>query len=468
MAQTKKIKRSKFLSYQKQGFLYLVFLLFLFFSQAGEYVIHYLSLSKTQKVLNTYLQEELEEAVLEDPQHNAYRNDVLERVSQVDEIEEVFNAYSASQIAGIDQYRENRFSEQNLRKGELGETFVHTWMDQQNQSGGSYTPAELVNYEGKSFDPRTFFFKETPNAVVPVIMEYAKTAYLTEALSDLKKEALVFERYVIEKLEEAPFTSVFKRQLFLGENFSLEFRPTNPEDSIQFVGISQSSSGLMGAQNLARDGQTVRVSYVPRNWGKYFVHVQTSTQRFYTSFEVVKPRLKFVSQEDLIDIQLGVKQQISVDESLLPKSGVEFKSDFAELKYSDGTLTVRPTSVGEFFVQLFVNGKEVDKVRLSARKPDNLEVYLSNTLGEPCSLEDAHRVQSENTKFQVLSYTAVFHPADGSESKEYRSMSRLLPAELQSWTGEKQGTLVLKDIQLLSSNGTTRVLGQPLIVMSHE
>ncbi len=35
MGNTLKIRKSKYLSYQKQGFLYLVFILFLFFSQAG-------------------------------------------------------------------------------------------------------------------------------------------------------------------------------------------------------------------------------------------------------------------------------------------------------------------------------------------------------------------------------------------------------------------------------------------------
>jgi len=90
MASTIKIRKSKHLAYQKQGFLYLVFILFLFFTQAGEYVIHYMPLAKTQKELNTYLEGRLAALNLSDPDADAYRDDVLERVQALGTIEDEF------------------------------------------------------------------------------------------------------------------------------------------------------------------------------------------------------------------------------------------------------------------------------------------------------------------------------------------------------------------------------------------
>ncbi len=69
-------------------------------------------------------------------------------------------------------------------------------------------------------------------------MEHAKTAFLVEALESLNKEALVFEKYKMERLEEANFTSVFKKRLFLGENFEMALRSTDQSDSIEVVTIN--------------------------------------------------------------------------------------------------------------------------------------------------------------------------------------------------------------------------------------
>ena len=114
MANTTKIKKSKYLSYQKQGFLYLVFILFLFFSQAGEYVMHYTSLAKTQKALNTYLEGRLSSLILQNASDDQYRNDVLNRVASLDQIGDRFDLYESQNIAGLDQYRENQFADSIL------------------------------------------------------------------------------------------------------------------------------------------------------------------------------------------------------------------------------------------------------------------------------------------------------------------------------------------------------------------
>lgn len=462
MGSSLKIRKSKYLSYQKQGFLYLVFILFLFFSQAGEYVMHYTSMAKTQHALNDYLEGRLTDLVLEDESSDQYRQDVLARVQSLDQISEEFTTFEELSIAGLDQYRENQFAERVVRRGALGPLFDELWLAQQAQSGGKWTPATVVDYDGRIAPPAEYFFKEAPNAVVPSLVEHAKTSFLVEALEDLNVQALVFEKYTMERLEEAGFTSVFKKRLFLGENFEMVINSEASKDSVEFVSINSTM------QPLGREEGKTSLFYRPGAWGKYFVEIQTRSQRFYTSFEVVRPRIRFVAQEELIDLTLGEAQSISINSDYIPGDGFSFESDYAQTTYKAGVLSVKPATVGEFTLRLVVNGAAVDSVRLGARAPRLLNVMLANASGTEATPAEAHRVQSVNPNFQVLSYTATFYPKDGAEAQTFTSLSRLLRPELAQLVQDTPGTLVLKDISLLSSNGTTKIKAEPLIVASNE
>jgi len=416
-----------------------------------------MSLAKTQKALNTYLEGRLSSLKLEEASDDEYRNDILKRLSSLNEIGDRFELYESQSIAGLNHYRENRFAERQVRRGELGEIFNATWNQQQIQSNGRWTPSLLTDYNGSEFNATDFFFKETPNAVIPSLIEHAKTSFLVEALEELNKQALVFEKYNLELLEAAEFASVFKKRLFLGEDFELTINTEDRKDSVETVSINSKP------QNLVKELGKTQLIYRPQSWGKYFVEIQTSSQRFYTSFEVVRPRLRFLSQEELIDLTLGQPQSISIDKKFIPSEGFAFESDFAEVNYENGSLQVKPTTVGEFTLRLNINGQIVDSVRLGSRVPELLKVTLANALGEYCAPNDAHRIQSVNPNFQVLSYTAVFYPKDGTKKKSYTSLSRLVRPEVAFWASQN-GTLVIKEITLLSSNGVTKTSAEPLII----
>ena len=137
MANTTKIKKSKYLL-PEAGFLYLVFILFLFFSwleSTSCTTCHW----RRQKALNTYLEGRLSSLKLEEASDDEYRNDILKRLSSLNEIEIVLISMKVS-IAGLNHYRENRFAERQVRRGELGEIFNATWNQQQIQSNGRWTP----------------------------------------------------------------------------------------------------------------------------------------------------------------------------------------------------------------------------------------------------------------------------------------------------------------------------------------
>jgi len=234
------------------------------------------------------------------------------------------------------------------------------------------------------------------------------------------------------------------------------------KDSVEFVSINSKM------QSLGREGGTTKLFYRPGAWGKYFVEIQTRSQRFYTSFEVVRPRIRFIAQEELIDLTLGEDQSISINNDFIPEQGYSFESDFAQTSYEAGVLVVNPSTIGEFTLRLVVNGQAADSVRLGARSPRLLNVTLADAQGQEASVTAAHRIQSINPNFQVLSYTATFYPKDGTEAKTFSSLSRLLRPELAQLVQETPGTLVIKNISLISSNGTTKIKAEPLIVASNE
>ncbi len=120
----------------------------------------------------------------------------------------------------------------------------------------------------------------------------------------------------------------------------MSLRTTDESDSIEMVTINGKEQGL------GREENSTRLFYRPGNWGKYFVEIQTRSQRFYTSFEVVRPRIRFVAQQKLIDLTLGQTQQISVDGDLIPENGYSFESDFAQTSYEAGVLSVKPQTLG--------------------------------------------------------------------------------------------------------------------------
>jgi len=460
MASTIKIRKSKNLSYKKQGFLYLVFILFLFFTQAGVYVVHYMPLARTQKVLNIYLERRLAGLSLSDSVAVAYRDEVLERVNSLKTIENEFETYRELNIAGQDQFRESRFAELKLRKGRLGDLYSDLWSEQQEQIHGKWTPDFLEDYENRSFQPTQFFFEETPNAVLPSLVEHTKMAFLVEALTNFNKEALIFRKYNVERLEKAGFSSFYKKQLSLGENFEIKLKFVRPEDSIVSIRINDSPQPFLYGEDV------LALAYRPPVWGDYFVEINTVSGRYYTSFEVLRPRVKFLPQKNIVSLTQGITSEISIDEHALPPD-VVFESESAYTSYDKGILSITPLVSGSFVLRVMVDGEQMDEIFLNSQPPAKLKVELANALGVPSGIFNAHRLQSVNTNFQVLSYEATFYTRNGNTHTSISSNSRLIRPELQEWAGTS-GTIHFKNIVLLGIDGLTRFDGAPLILQINE
>ena len=142
---------------------------------------------------------------------------------------------------------------------------------------------------------------------------------LVEALEELNKQALVFEKYNLELLEAAEFASVFKKRLFLGEDFELTINTEDRKDSVETVSINSKP------QNLVKELEKTQLIYRPQSWGSILLKYRPPLNDS-TLFEVVRPRLRFLSQEELIDLTLGQPQSISIDKKFIPRKGLLLKA----------------------------------------------------------------------------------------------------------------------------------------------
>ena len=84
MGSTVTISKAKNFSFKKLSFLYLVFILFIFFSSPGMYVMQYSSVANTQSALNERLLDDLKAFSSLDPKQLDLKNTTLDLVSQLD------------------------------------------------------------------------------------------------------------------------------------------------------------------------------------------------------------------------------------------------------------------------------------------------------------------------------------------------------------------------------------------------
>jgi len=122
MGSTIKISKSKNLSFKKLSLLYLVFILFLFFSSPGQYIIHYTTLATTQIELNERLLSKLKSLNSDLPQELELKNTTLECLNELSNLESVYSNYAEKNSVKGDKIKENKFAEKTVRKGPLSAT----------------------------------------------------------------------------------------------------------------------------------------------------------------------------------------------------------------------------------------------------------------------------------------------------------------------------------------------------------
>ena len=453
------------MSFKKLSFLYLVFILFLFFSSPGQYVIHYDQMRITQTELNQRLNSKL---LTYEPRNNDEKdliNTTLKSINSLDSVGKVYKIFADKNLIYGDKLRENQFAEKEIRKGSLALFF--TDINEKIEAAyfkvsGKSLKAEILNlksFTGQDYQSVEFFFKETPNGVVLSILEHLKTIYLSNVITELFKQKIVLPKYEQIALEDASFIQKFKRMLVLGNEFEMSVKPENKDEKpeVRINGSIQNLKlNLSGLYDLI---------FTPTTPGKYSVEVNLGKKRLFTGFEVMKPEFRFIMEKSSFDAFVGEKMIISLDTQFFPSKRVTFISDKAEVERVGEILTVTPYEMGLFYVTMMNGNDKIDEIALYAHEPESIAVGLLDISGQPSSLNTASRLESLNTFWQVVSFRMSVVDGNG-DKKSLRSATRFLRNDLREieQKATKGSVLIFDDIKLMGKNRGLVKTGRPIVL----
>lgn len=466
MGSTIQITHSKNLSFKKLSFLYLVFILFLFFSSPGQYVVHYTHLANTQTELNSRLLTKLKSFNSSLPQDMDLKNTTLECLNGLTNLEQEYAKYAEKNLVTGDKLRENNFSEKIVRKGDLAPK-LQGILDQYLTSFAKVSKRDLSpdlvslrDFTSNQIKTIDFFFKETPNGVVNSMFEHFKTVFLYNSLIELTHQNIDLPKFELITLSDAKFIEKFRRSLVLGESLELAVKP----EKMGLIPTIKINGSLVDIKS--QNNGIFNVSYKPAKPGAYALEVIVADKRLLSGFNVLKPEFRFIMDRSNLNAKVGSTCELSLDSQFLPKSGVSFYSPKATVKRVKNALKIIPNEEGVFEVFMKVNEEIVDKVTLFAHAPGAITVGLMDIGGNLASLDKANRLESTNTFWQVVNFQmTVVDPSGNKQS--LKSATRFLRNELRELEAKALpgSTIIFDNIKLVGQTSGSTQIGQPLIMV---
>jgi len=466
MGSTIKISKSKNLSFKKLSLLYLVFILFLFFSSPGQYIIHYTTLATTQIELNERLLSKLKSLNSDLPQELELKNTTLECLNELSNLESVYSNYAEKNSVKGDKIKENKFAEKTVRKGPLSATLQGV-LNKYLTSFAKFSKKDLSNdlvslkdFSKNNFKTIEFFFKETPNGVIRTLFEHFKTVFLYNSLVELTHQVIDLPKFELITLNDANFIEKFRRSLVLGETLVLSIK-SNKTDIVPIVKIN---GILIDVKKTA--SSVYAVNYNPSNPGNYALDVTLGERRLLSGFNVSKPEFRFIMDRSNLDVVVGSKCILSVDTQYIPQKGVTFVSQNATVVRKKNALYITPFEPGVFEVQMKVDNQVVDKVILYAHEPGAIQVGLLDIGGKLSSLNKASRLESTNTYWQVVNFNMTIIDPQGNK-QSMKSATRFLRNELRDLESKALpgSTIIFENIKLVGQQSESAQVGQPIILV---
>jgi len=466
MGSTVQITQSKNLSFKKLSFLYLVFILFLFFSSPGQYVVHYSSLAQTQQELNARLIGKLKSFNSNIPSEQNLKNVTLECLGQLDKLKDEYSAYVESNKVYGDRLKENHFAEKTVRKGPIGARItqiIDTYLAAYAQVGKRDLTSDLKtlkDFSDNSFGTVEFFFKETPNGVMPSLFEHLRTVFLYNSLVDLTHQNIDLPKFELVTLSDAQFIEKFKRSLILGEKLVLQIKPEKV-GVIPTIRINGKLAEVRKVNDLVFE-----VDYLPASSGKYSIEVVVNDQRLLSGFEVLKPEFNYDIEKSDLSAMVGTTSIITLNPSMLKGKSFEFSSPKANVNRINNRLEITPNEEGLFEVVMSESGKVLDKLVMFAHPAAAIDVALMDIAGKNASLDKANRLECVNPYWQVVNFQMSIVTPDGTH-RTLKNATRFLRNELRELenTAPKGSTIVFENIKLVGQKSGSTQMGKPIIMV---
>ena len=468
MSSTITISKAKNFSFKKLSFLYLVFILFIFFSSPGMYVMQYSGVAVTQNLLNDKMLNDLKGFNSVNPNELALKTSTIKLVSNLETLKnEYLNFANQTGISG-DRLRENNFAEKKIRKGEIGlkvKSILDNYLGSYSNVGLKDVKSEFEmpqDFAGSKFPVIEFYFKETPNGVLPSVFEHFRTVMLYNTLVVLKKKDLELPKFEILTVENSDFIQKMKRNLILGEKFDVVIRPQK-KGLLPTVKINGS---LVETKAINNNGD-YRVLYNPKQAGNYSVEIKIGESRMLSSFNVESPAFRFINETSNLRSEVGSKFTITLDSNFVPKGNkYQFVSQTATVVRKGMILTVTPEKEGKFEIQMSESGKVLDRAMFFASLPRPPKVSLMDVYGNPVQLSKANKLESDNVFWQVIDFDVAIVSETGGV-KKFHSATRFLRNEIRELENNatKNTTFIFDNIRLTSQKGGITMMASPIIMV---
>lgn len=468
MGSTITISKAKNFSFKKLSFLYLVFILFIFFSSPGMYVMQYSGVAATQSLLNEKMLNDLRGFNSVNPTELALKTTTMKSVSELEAIKMQYLDFANQTGVSGDRLRENNFAEKKIRKGEIGpkvKEILTGYIQSYSTVGIKDIKTEFdmpEDFSGSKFPVIEFYFKETPNGVLPTVFEHLRTVMLYNTLMVLKKKDLEMPKFEILTMDNADFIQKMKKNLILGEKLDVVIRPQK-KGILPTVKINGS---LVESKPINNNGD-YRVLYNPKQAGNYSFEVRIGESRLLSSFNVESPAFRFIHETSNLRTEVGSKFTITLDSNFVPKGDrMRFVSNSAQVDRNGLVLKVVPEKEGKFEILMTENGKVIDRAVFFASLPRPPKVSLMDIYGKPVQLSKANKLESDNVFWQVIDFDVAIVSETGKVNK-FHSATRFLRNEIREFenNAQKNTTFIFENIRLTSQKGGVTMMASPLIMV---
>lgn len=462
---TVKITKSKNISFMRLSLFYLIFIVQIFFTSPGMYVLQYPDVAKSQVMVNERLLSELNVFKVEGAPQVNLKEVTLACLAQLDKVENAYNSFKKSTGVIGDRLRESKFAETQIRNGKWGpfiEEVFKRYLAAYNPIGNKSLDDEFIKLrtsKGQDFEAIYYYFKGTPNGVVPSVIEHFKTVMLYETILALKKKESELPKFEIVSLDETDFVQKFKRNLILGEPLDVRIRPKSPDEKLSVLinGVPVKLDS-MGPSDY-------KLYYKPARVGDYALEVLANEKRLFASFKVVPPMFRFINSASSISGFVGEPIFVTLDSSYVPKgSGITFESTAAKVERKRWILEITPEKEGVFDVIMKNGVNEIDRSSfVSTLKPDEM-VSLMDAGGKPTEMRNANKLESNNPFWQVVNFDMSVTMPNGTY-KKLHSSTRFLRNELRELEEKAPvgSVLVFDNIRLLGQEEGLTSKGRPII-----
>jgi hypothetical protein len=458
---TVKIHRSRTLSFRKLSFLYLVFIVFYFFSTSGDYIKQYEPMSKTQGFMNQILLEQLKEIECKNLEDISLKNNVIEYVAQLDQMNNELQSYIGKSITIDEKLKELKFSKNFVQNGNF-ENFKKSTLSLVAQFPEDKKQILLDEFKFSSQDKNSLF-ANIPNGFLGNIFLNYQTIALKNSISTLssKLEPKTIESKPEPKPveEKNPFLQSLKSVYYLGEE--VEFSIHNTTENKPVLKINENEIQLNPA------GENVFAAiWTPNKPGIYKVLVSNSEREQTQQIEVKAVDLNFLenSQEVVCTMNETFTLTPYFSENLNIKD-FKFISKEAAIEIEGNHLNITPLVEGRFNLLVKLGNQTLENLSLYSKINIAPRVLLKDKYNQFTSTCDAYSLNTEFNFWQVVGFDLIVIQADGSK-KTFHSNNKYLNSEmLDAQKNIKEGDgMVFEQIKLLFKDGVKTTNGSAIYI----